>query len=158
MAAELNEVAPPSNILANEPVKLALISPEAVIFVKVEGVFDNPEPSPINEPPWNIDAVMVPIVAFDKSMVSPLSPNVNVLSFGVIVPPPKKVKSTGVPVAPTSISLIVPSSPNITVPLESIGLIITSEPEILISPFLLLSSLKNSNELPFIFFVSYFRI
>ena len=76
MAAELNEVAPPSNILANEPVKLALISPEAVIFVKVEGVLVNPEPSPINCPPLNMDAVIVPIVAFDKSTVSPLSPSV----------------------------------------------------------------------------------
>ena len=44
----------------------------------------------------------------------------------------KKVKTTGVPVAPTSISLMVPSSPKITVPLESIGLIIISEPDIFI--------------------------
>ncbi len=111
------------------------------MWVNVEGAFVNPEPSPINCPPLNMDAVMVPIVAFDKSMVSPLFPNVNVPPLGVIVPPPKKVKSTGVPEAPTSMSLIVPSSPKITVPLESIGLMITSEPEILISPFLLLSLL-----------------
>ena len=150
-----NDVAPPTNILVNEPVKLvvvplALILPEAVILVNREGILVSPEPSPINCPPLNIDAVIVPIVAFDKSIVSPLFPNVNVLPFGVIVPPPKKVKSTGVPEAPTSISLIVPSSPNITVPSESIGFIIISEPEIFSSPFLLLSSLKNSNELPFI--------
>ena len=88
-----------------------------------------------------MDAVIVPIVAFDKSTVSPVLPTVNVPPLDVIAPPPTKVKSTAVPDAPTSISLILPSSPNITVPSESIGLITISEPDILNSPFLLLSSL-----------------
>ena len=99
---------------------------------------------------------MVPIVALDKSTVSPAFPKVSVPPLEVIVPPPRNVKSTGVPAAPTSISLIVPSSPNITVPLESKGLIIISEPEIFISPFLLLSLLKNSSALPLyiLFFIN----
>ena len=79
-----------------------------------------------------------------------------VFPLAAIVPPPKKVKSTGVPDPPISISFIVPSSPNITVPLESSGLIIISDPDIFISPFFSLLELKNSKGFPFIilFFIS----
>ena len=91
---------------------------------------------------------MASIVVLERSIVSPDAHIVKVPPLDVKVPPPKKVKSTGVPTAPTSISLIVPASPIITVPLESRGFNIRSEPDIFISAYLSLEVLKNSKGCP----------
>ena len=73
-----------------------------------------------------------------------MHPITKVPPLEVKVPPPRNVKSTAVPASPTSISLIAPASPIITVPEESTGLRIRSEPDTFIIALQLLESSKNS--------------